>query len=335
MRFLSHAATAMTRWKDLPELGGQPSSGTGLAIGASGTGSPAITLTHDLIVYYHERSMNLVMRYAASFPYDWAAPRPLQRSQMMDFPLIEFDLFQPPLTGTHFDRAIGAGSVAAAQWKPIPARPVHNVGVSYQFPINSLPYGTPTPTQTLPDGSLYEANPNDAAWRAFWGDPQRSTLTKPFEAAERCRQIVFWAVDWQSYEDFETAPGAPVDASKYPIQGPMRDKTFDRRMGDVDFRDEQLYTYRNPEKVLSFWEDVSGRATGSDVSGIIGMNRMGTQWDRGVGLVERQRFSGLFGADRNFNRQLDRGRVPRSVRLKATLVARFNYYDPRLPMTLR
>ena len=62
---------------------------------------------------------------------------------------------------------------------------------------------------------------------------------------------------------------------------------------------------------------------------------MGDQWDRGTGQEERKRFSGMYGADRNFNRQLDRGQVPRSVRLHATTVARFNYYDPRLPMTIR
>ena len=331
MRYLSHAATCMTRWKSLAELGGQPSSGMGLAIGANSFGSPAISLTHDLITYYHERCMNLIMRYAASFPYDWAAPRPLQRSQMMDFPLIEFDLFQPPLTGVLFSDDIGRGTIPAAQWKPLPARPIHNVGVSYQFPVATLPHNTTTPTYTMPDGSTV----GSPQYQAFWGDPSRSTLTKPFKAAERCRQIVFWAVDWQSYEDCETAPSAPVDASKYPIPGPLMSRDFSYRMNFVDFRDEQLYSFRNPEKVLSFRRDVSGEATGFDVSDVIGFNRMGDQWDRGTGQEERKRFSGMYGADRNFNRQLDRGQVPRSVRLHATTVARFNYYDPRLPMTIR
>lgn len=331
MRYLSHAATCMTRWKSLAELGGQPSGGMGFPIPANASGSPAIVLTHDLIVYYHERCMNLIMRYSASFPYDWAAPRPLQRSQMMDFPLIEFDLFQPPLTGVLFSEDIGRGTIPAAQWKPIPARPIHNVGVSYQFPSATLPHNTGTPTYTLPDGSAY----GTPQYQGFWGDHARSTLTKPFKAAERCRQIVFWAVDWQSYEDCETAPSAPVDASKYPMPGPLKSRTFPSRMNGVDFRDEQLYSFRNPEKVLSFMQDVSGLSTGSDVSSIIGFNRMGDQWDRGNGLENRRRFSGLYGADRNFNRVLDRGDVPRSVRLRATTVARFNFYDPRLPMTIR
>jgi hypothetical protein len=325
MRYLAHAATCMTRWKSLSELGGQPSMGSGVAISAG------VNLTHDLIVYYQERCMNLIMRYAASFPYDWGAPRPLQRSQMMDFPLIEFDLFQRPLTGVLFANDFGKGTIPAAQWKPIPARPIHNVGVSYQFPVPTLPHTSDKPTNTLPDGSAY----GSPEYQAFWGDLSRSTLTKPFKAAERCRQIVFWAVDWQSYEDCETAPGAPLDASKYPMPGPLKNRDFENRMNFVDFRDEQLYSFRNPEKVLSFRSDVSKLATGDSVETIIGYNRMGDQWDRGTGDEERKRFSGLYGADRNFNRKLDRGQVPRSVRLKATTVARFNYYDPRLPMTIR
>ncbi len=332
MRFLSHAATCMTKWKSLAELGGQPSApGSGFPIPANSAGSPAINLTHDLIVYYHERCMKLIMRYAASFPYDWAAPRPLQRVQMMDFPLMELDMFEPPLTGTHFERNFNIGRVPAAQWKTVPARPIYNVGVSYQFPTAFLPYGTSSPQYTMPDGSQQ----GSAEYNAFWGKQTHSTLTKPFEAAERCRQIVFWAVNWQDYVDFETAPSAPVDASKYPVTGPLINQDFTSRMNRVDFRDEQLYTFRNPEKVLSFMSDVSNKRTGEDVSSIIGLNRMGSQWDKGTGLEERKRFSGLYGADRNFNRVLDRGQVPMSARMKATLVARYNYYDPRLPMTIR
>jgi hypothetical protein len=331
MRYLAHAATCLTRWKSLADLGRQPSAmGSGFPIPSNGSGSPAINLTHDLIVYYQERSMNLIMRYAASFPYDWAAPRPLQRVQMMDFPLIEFDLFQKPQIGTLFDTDVGRGTIQAAQWKPIPSRPIHNVGVSYQLPSPTLPYLTTSPTYTLPDGSEY----GSARYQAFWGDLTRASLTKPFKAAERCRQMVFWAVDWQAYEDCETAPGAPVDASKYPITSGVR-LSFTNRMNAVDFRDEQLYSFRNPEKVLSFMRDVSGEPTGFDVSSVIGYNRMGDQWDKGTGLENRKRFSGLYGADRNFNRRLDRGQVPKSVRLRATTVARFNFYDPRLPMTIR
>ena len=45
--------------------------------------------------------------------------------------------------------------------------------------------------------------------------------------------------------------------------------------------------------------------------------------------------SGIFGADRNGNGRLDRGPVPRSVRLRAVMVARFNYYDMRVPCQIK
>jgi len=56
--------------------------------------------------------------------------------------------------------------------------------------------------------------------------------------------------------------------------------------------------------------------------------------------VENQRwarevFGGRYGADRNFNRVLDRGPLKPSVRLYATQVARFNFYDPRVPAVVR
>ena len=48
-----------------------------------------------------------------------------------------------------------------------------------------------------------------------------------------------------------------------------------------------------------------------------------------------QVFSGLYGADRNYNHKLDRGLVPKSVRLRAVEIARFNFYDPRVQVTTR
>ncbi|MBA3847746.1 MAG: hypothetical protein H0X45_14030, partial [Planctomycetes bacterium] len=217
MRFISHAATCVTRWKKLAEL-----SGAGVPIPSvvlDGASSPAIALTHDLIAYYHERAMNLIMLFAASYPYDWGVPRPLQRACMMDCPLIEWDLFSPPTPRTPIN---GAPSVLATQWKPVPAQPIENIGRSSTYPVAAIPRGAPAD---------------------FWGDPDHFTLTRRFDPAERCRRLVFWTVDWQSYEDFETAPSAPVDASKYPIAGPMLEfntttpATFERRMEWFNFTD--------------------------------------------------------------------------------------------------
>ncbi|HYE05850.1 MAG TPA: hypothetical protein VEL07_10075 [Planctomycetota bacterium] len=315
MRFLAHAAIAMTRWKTLAELGGQPSSG-GYAVPPgmfSVAPSPTLTLSHDRIGYYHASCLALAMRFAASFPYDWGAPRPLQRATMMDYPLIEWDMFAPPLTGSLFDA--GGASVAAAQWRPIPAQPIANIGRAASFPDHPI--------------------------AGIWGDPARFTLTASFAPAERCRQLVFWSADWQSYEDAETAPSAPLDASRYPIAAPAEWLDFRARMYEVEFRDEQLYSFRNPEKTMAFKADVAGLPTGAPVEHLMLLNKWwdvpqpDQGWeDAAEGQARRSTFIGRFGADRNFNKRLDRGPVPASARMRATSVARFTIYDPRLPLVL-
>jgi hypothetical protein len=312
-RFLSHAATCMTRWKNLSELGGQPSSAMGVTITAAtidtGT-SPELMLTHDKIVYYHELCLQMAMLYAASQPYDWGAPRPTQRSICMDHPLLEYDLWSSPLTGT-----ITNTSQAARQWRPIAARPITAVGRSMDFPDRAI-----APTT--------------------WGDPMNFTLARPFKAEERCRQLVFWAVDWTSYEDFETAPSAPIDASKYQFAAPMGNTNIDdmnQRMGSSTWPDHHIYQFRNPEKVITFTDaGVPGLTTGTDVSGRRILNQDGGGGtDKGGGIDQRRRFLARWGADRNFNGILDRGPLPRSLRLRASEVAHYNFYDPRLTLKLR
>lgn len=310
LRFLSHAATCMTRHKTLAELGGQPSSAVGFVIPAAAvdmsTSSPGITLTHDKIVYYHELAMQMVMLYAASQPYDWGVPRPTQRALFTDYPLIEYDLFSPRLSGT-----IAGSAESAQQWRPVTARPVVNVGRSYSFPNTEIP-------------------------AARWGNPDNFTLARPFQAMERCRQLVFWAVDWTSYEDFETAPSAPVDASKYLFSAPLGWGDMGNRMNACTWPDHHVYQFRNPEKVIAFTDGaVRTEATGADVRSRRILNRDGEGNDKGTSSDNINRFLGLWGADRNFNGRLDRGSVPRSVRMRATSVARFNYYDPRLTLKLR
>ena len=41
-----------------------------------------------------------------------------------------------------------------------------------------------------------------------------------------------------------------------------------------------------------------------------------------------------FGADRNGNGRFDRGKVPKNQRMQAEVVARFNFYDPVMWMSL-
>jgi hypothetical protein len=314
-RFLSHAATCMTRWKNLAQLGGQPSAGIGFTIPAAtipSGNSPELVLTHDKIVYFHELCLQMAMLYCASQPYDWGAPRPTQRALFTDHPLIEYDLIGPYLSGT-----ITNTSKSAQQWRPVAARPITTIGRSYEFPNLPIP-------------------------ATLWGDSGNFTLAKPFKAEERCRQLVFWAVDWQSYEDFETAPSGPIDASKYQFAPPMGDVTvsqgaFDARMGGSTWPDHHIYQYRNPEKSITFTDaSVPNLPTGSDVTNKRIMNAMFANGiDQGGGLDQRRRFLGRWGADRNFNGLLDRGPLPRSVRIRASEVSRYNFYDPRLTLKLR
>ncbi len=360
-RFLAHAATCLTSWYSFSAPSEDDDLQRGVRIpvvNLAGLPSPSdMRITHQLITYYHERATWLVNQFASSYPYDWAVPRPLNRVTMMDYPLLQSDIFTPPLPeglpanplyGADWNRFIGRPvDDHPHNWRVLSPEPVRNVGVSQTYPASPI-------NPTMRDNG-YEPT-------SQFGDISHFNLTEPFEAAERCRQIVMWVVDWQSYEDFETLPSAPVDASKYPIAGPRsgwhenNDKpvtsivhSFDARMVDLEFRDEQMWTYRNPEKTIMFWTgnpsgtvvDPRTLPTGTDVTPYMVLNDNGTgDWtneypDKGPSLEARKVFNGLYGADRNFNRKLDRGPVPKSVRMRATTITRLNFYDPRVQAILR
>jgi len=319
LRFLAHASACMTRWYTLAQLGGQPSTGTGLTIPSitppnSTLASPAITLTHDLIVYYHELCMQMAMLYCASQPYDWGAPRPTQRAIMTDYQLIEYDLLSPPLSGT-----ISGTTTTAQQWRPLPAHAIQNIGRSYSFPDTPI---DPTGTRFSTISSNF-------------------TLAKPFQPAERCRQLVFWSVDWQSYQDVETAPSATIDASKYLFSSPKISNgqpiTMASRMGACLWPDHHIFQFRNPEKIIIYTNaGVPTMPTGANVSSMRILSSDGEGYDKFQGSTNSiAMFLGLWGADRNFNGKLDRGPIPPSIRLRALLVSRYNYYDPRLTLKLK
>ena len=354
-RFLAHATSCLTSWYSYDE-GEQDElrDGGGVPIPQfkqGGTESPEnFKVTHKLIKYLHERSLYLINQFAAKYPYDWAVPRPLNRVSMMDFPLLQFDLFTPPLpVGMDiasnipfggWNRIFGRNQVdKPQQWRVVSPEPIRNIGVSATFPPSVI-------TAQMGRRGLLAAN-------SHFGDFDHYDLTARFTADERCRELIFWVVDWQSYEDFETIPSAPVDAGKYPLGAPRcnwhdsmdvngargshqvptyRNRSFDERMIDMEFIDQQLVTYRNPEKTLTFTADPTALATGSDMSSRMTLNGLP---DKGPAVEARRVFCGVYGADRNFNKRLDRGPVPRSVRLRAIEVARFNFYDPRIPAIVR
>nr|MBA3936419.1 hypothetical protein [Planctomycetota bacterium] len=336
MRFLSHAATSLTGWFPLTAGapgGSVPDLTTGITIRSATldgrAGAPDLVITNDLIHYYHERAVRLMMEFAARYPYDWAVPRPIERSIMSDYPLLQLDMYTTPLTGTIFGTgpAFGSGVAAqpAAQWRPLSPRPIRHIGLGQIYPVNQNPQylgAPPNPMggQNKLDGTIVPGGPS-----GLMGNLDHYNLGRPFDASERCREIVFWTADWQSYEDFETLPSAPVDASKYPIAGPRMTGTgsasgattyrkWEDRMWDLDFVDPHLFAFRNPEKTELFINANPGNApTGTDTTSweILNVSLDASSSDKGSGLENRKIFNGLYGADRNFNKRIDRGPVPR------------------------
>jgi hypothetical protein len=296
------------------------------------------------VIYYHELSMRMAMIYAASQPYDWGAPRPSQRALFTDNPLMEYDLIRTASNPPSFQIRDAPVGVKGSQWRPIPARPIANIGRSASFPNTAIPSTT-------------------------WGNPTNFTLTKQFEPAERCRELVFWSVDWLSYVDAETVPGI-LDASRIPFGAPINVPTISsfnsigsRRLDYWYSRSQFVSGFLNPEMDRAFNNDVSQFPTGlywpirnNTTGGNNGQNdalnkngvideyggvRIGVNINAGEivwGKPYLQSGSVLYsqyGADRNGNRTLDRGPVQQSTRLRATLLARYNFYDPRLTLRLR
>lgn len=281
-------------------------------------------LTVDRLRYYQDCCKESAMLYVASFPYDWGAPRPISRCIMNDYPLIEFDLF-----ASRTKTIAGGGGATGTMWKPVSAQTVTSIGLPGIFP------GVLTPTMTW-DGAASpfrtDAFPRDlrGPGHPFWGDAANFTLTRPFQAAERCRQLVFWSVDWHAYEDAETAPGAPMDASRIGRHGPsMNDLTGDRIF--VPGSSWDSLHLRNPERVLQFNQNMASFPTGQILSQSSDPSTVGMRdGDGNINVL-----TGQFGADRNHNYKLDRGPLPKSVRQRAQIVARFQFYDPRIPVLLR
>ncbi len=331
-RFLAHAGLCLTRWSDHATLSGVGLTLPGVTIVDPALGVPVsstdITVHEADILNLHETSLNLGMLFAASFPYDWAVPRPFQRSIHMDFPLIMADLFPggsyPVLQGKLFDvTANPAGGISARAWRPLAARPIINIGRSHSFPSHAI-------------GDV--ADPVYA--NGLWGDPAHFTLTRPFEAADRCRQIVYWAVDWKAYEDCETSPSAPVDASHYPLAAGYIGWDIDRRM-QIPINESCTMNFMNPERMTTLSAPSLALATGADLypNFLIpyqSPSNAPSAWQGArSNTTAHALFVGAYGADRNFNKRLDRGVLPKSVRLHATAIARFNFYNPRLPMNIR
>jgi hypothetical protein len=110
------------------------------------------------------------------------------------------------------------------------------------------------------------------------------------------------------------------------------------RMTASPWYDHLIYAFRNPENSTIFTGSVSNVPTGYNLlSGGYSFNGFGARgsFDQGSAGYYKGMFLGLNGGDRNFNNKLDRGPLPKSARLRAAFVARYNFYDPRLVLRLR
>jgi hypothetical protein len=335
-------------------------------------------ITHDKIIAFVENVRYIYYYFTSAHPYNWAVPRPYEHATMMDYPLLEKDM------GPYFsDLTMGIsekimnGSIFRA---PVPA-----AATQWRYAVPQLlttMSGDPTAATGISPGpnssypNLY-SSPTGGDWKGWFVNDMSSlsnryTLAKPFRASERCRQLVMWAVDWQDYEDFETAPSAPVDAAHSHKMAPSSASTSwnTMMMDDVGWRTAtnlNCFQYRlNPEYSLSFAtlydenglplpsgsqmtlsvKDDRSRLRMTDATGVIvyGLGdpsapvpNAPTKWlSDGVKLTTNGDIqNGCLGADRNGNKSLDRGRVSPSVRMRASTVARFNFYDPRIPASVR
>ncbi len=324
LRYLAHAAATLTRHYSVSELTG----GIDCTLDMTAE-TPALTddlhVTLDLIKGLHETCLRMAIEHADEGPYNWGAPRPLNRQVMMDHPLCELDLWSPAIKAVL--PATGGGTTTHRQWKACYPKAIRNPGVPFSYtgrigaengngdangvtdprdpaivgawndqlprnldcgsagctmgvePIPTVPAGTR-------DGVLDENDlpvpAGPGAWQGAVGPARHCNLTRRFEPFERCRQVVVWAVDWQSYEDFETAPSAPVDASRYPIVAPypvLTAPTQDHwssawtqrapheRQGDCYHKCGLMMSEAvlNPEQVLLFREPSLARLTSGAV----------------------------------------------------------------------
>jgi hypothetical protein len=341
IRLLAHAGMVLTRHCSKAELdAGYLLPTYNFANAANGILPANVRVTTEMIANWHENCMDAAMAYASRLPYDWGIPRPYNRAIFSDAPLLQWDIWAPG--NERFTGTILGSAKTAEQWKVLTPTPVLNGAVP----------GLPTLTML--------ASPAAAT--------QRFNLTEAFQPSQRCRELVFWSVDWQSYEDFESASSAAVDASRYILNKPRRDNgqllTWNERMRNSWKATQQganieRPSFRNPERKLLFLKELPTLAPGaSEPMGgkIFGEERLFNEWwdkvipDIGNGDPKARTtyngpgfttgltggiFSGIYGADRNGNGSYDRGLRPAAQRLRATTIARFIVYDPRLPMLLR
>ncbi len=304
----------------------------------------------------HETCMRFAAAYGCENPYDWGAPRMANHQVMVDKPLALLDLFM--------DAGRGPSSDGHAQRVPqgLPTSTLLSSGESFYrwiMPPNpatrdGFRTGTVPASPAAPVCALSHLGPgrwNETSWTSVMYNPQlappgsaggswnwssdadRYWLNRPFQAFHRDRQLAFWAVDWKQYEDAETAPSAPLDLAKHArsIRTKPDGVTVDSfwpmlQPGDskdaYDRADSQFAG--NPENAL-VWLDATRQQRFIDTMTNLDATQVWAYTRENEDIV-----LGHWGADRNNNRVLDIGPIPKTTRLRAAAVARFNVYDPVL-----
>ena len=392
MRYFAAAAMWRTR-TDLIDPTAEPEYGWKSVDGtlvyeprekADGTGTNPLSTgpvaDHEMYTAIHEHALRWAADYAEHRPYDWGAPRMYNRAIMMDNPLLQLDLFDGNKQwSTSGDNVINglADPDRRKGYSPsyrivAPQGCTEHIGGNQLVQADTLP-----PVWSEVDKYYDSARRNDIPvnyygnWdchennyqivhdrmSASWGRSEHFNLNEPFAAAERCRQMVIWAVDWQQYEDAERTAAVVSDASYYPWDA-LRTWTG----YSADGSNDSLAYYRERGRGnLGFWGplgqpllwkestyDAAGdpawtgfEELGADgismkvlMRGVTTRGSEGTAADlKGDGTTSA--WLGWHGLDANGNGTIDVGSVPKSMRMRATVVARFNFYDQRTWQTVR
>ncbi|MBA3683964.1 MAG: hypothetical protein H0W72_01810 [Planctomycetes bacterium] len=364
LSYLAFAAMMVTgdRWPNIPPPNERLPLNADIQKGSIGLKDPITTQPFNAAEYRtfarvaHEMCMAWVMAYASENPQDWGAPRPANRPVMTDHPLVLWDMFHDAGdAASAFDTAVrtpknvnlagGPGSYRESFYRWVNARNMQDGGrkISNQptfflgfnqsgAPRNNFygdgPNTSPSNASALPSHYQLLANHAQVAEPSAGYDNDRFWPGLGFAAEHRARELVFWAVDWQSYDDAESAPSAPIDAAKHA-------RWF--HYGD---RWEPIQTNRifvsflvgNAENNY-LWTDANRNHTwATDMVGVFGSNA-GDFLAQYNATPDIQ--MGHWGADRNNNGKLDRGPVPRSTRMQAREVSRFVFYDPILRLSVK
>lgn len=270
--------------------------------------NPTVTLDVDDVARLREKAIRCAMNFQSRFPYRWDVTRPQERSLAWDHPLLQYDVV-PDASHPYLAADIPRWPILSPVRMP--------AAVAASDPV--------TGGQVLAAYGRSHTSANraeiDRSWSGGTGPlPARMTVTRPWAAADRCRQLVFWVADWQSYRDFEDLPPEPLDSSRYPF-------TSDGNLAAVT-----RHPFLLPEGDhlwASAAHDLEPKYRWSKL-----MDNNKNWRNQFSSSADRAAFWGAHGADRNGNRRYDRGELPPTTRIRATTVARFNFYESIGPASI-